>query len=167
MMLNSNSLRALAAELALARGALEDKTRALIARHKAAATSTSEAEIIALAYEIHNFYGLCEQIFERIRGYFAVPIARPDRYHEELLNQMALEIPQVRPAVISPELRQELDEFRRFHHFFRHAYVASFDRHRVLGLAERVTSVAHAVSAALETFQSRVLEIADRIEAAE
>ncbi|HXF05131.1 MAG TPA: nucleotidyltransferase domain-containing protein [Blastocatellia bacterium] len=54
MMLNSNSLRALAAELALARGALEDKTRVLIARHKAAETSTSEAEIIALAYEIHN-----------------------------------------------------------------------------------------------------------------
>ncbi|HXF05130.1 MAG TPA: hypothetical protein VNM72_06910 [Blastocatellia bacterium] len=36
---------------------------------------------------------------------------------------MALEIPQVRPAVISPELKQELDEFRRFHRFFRHAYV--------------------------------------------
>ncbi|MBI3949198.1 MAG: hypothetical protein HY314_01905 [Acidobacteria bacterium] len=166
MMPNSNALRALAAELAMSRAMIDDKATLVSARRQEAQQSSAEAHIIALAYEVHNFYGLCEQTFERIRSVFAVPVSRPDRYHEELLNQMALDIPEVRPAVISTEFKQRLDEFRRFHHVFRHAYVAQFDRQRVLELAGLVAPMAQAITEALEQFRAHLLELADRLDAA-
>ncbi len=35
---------------------------------------------------------------------------------------MAIEIDGVRPRVISSELAEELDDYRKFRHLFRHAY---------------------------------------------
>lgn len=163
----SNSLRALVAELTMARSMLQEKMAHVSMRAQEAHQSPGEAYLIAVAYEIHNFYGLCEQAFERIRGLFAVPITRPERYHEELLHQMTLDIPHVRPAVITTALRDQLDELRRFHHLFRHAYMLSLDRQRVLGLAERVVSASAAVSEALERFQTYLVELADRLDSAE
>lgn len=98
---------------------------------------------------------------------FTVPIARPERYHEELLHQMALDIPQVRPAVLTTTLKDHLDELRRFHYLFRHAYMMSLDRQRVLKLAERVVSVSAALNEALERFRTYLLELADRLDSAD
>lgn len=163
----SNSLRALVAELTMARAMLQEKTAHVSVRAQEAHHSPSEAYLIAVAYEIHNFYGLCEQAFERIRSVFTVPIARPERDHEELLNQMVLDIPHVRPAVITTALRDQLDELRRFHHLFRHAYMLQLDRQRVLDLAERIVSASAAVSGALERFQTYLVELADRLDSAQ
>ena len=44
-----------------------------------------------------------------------------------LLDQLASELPDVRPAVLSESLKYGLDEFRRFRHFVRNVYTHGFD----------------------------------------
>lgn len=46
---------------------------------------------------------------------------------------MTIEIPDIRPRIISNDFAEELDEYRRFRHMFRHSYGAElcwrkFDR---------------------------------------
>lgn len=47
------------------------------------------------------------------------------------LDQRALDIPQARPALLTPELRRQLDVLRRFRHRVRHAYDEEYDWHRM------------------------------------
>ncbi|MGB9887889.1 MAG: hypothetical protein ACPLRW_12990, partial [Moorellales bacterium] len=44
------------------------------------------------------------------------------RWHKQLLNRMTLEVPEVRPPVISKDLARTLDEYLRFRHVFRNVY---------------------------------------------
>ncbi|MFN2131705.1 MAG: hypothetical protein ACK2VD_14340 [Anaerolineae bacterium] len=48
-----------------------------------------------------------------------------------LLEQMAAEVPSVRPALISGETRQLLDEYRGFRHVVRNVYAFRFDLAKV------------------------------------
>lgn len=43
-------------------------------------------------------------------------------WHQELLSQMALEIPSVRPAIISEKTRDLLEPYRGFRHVVRNVY---------------------------------------------
>lgn len=65
-----------------------------------------------VALNLHGFYAGVERIFEDIARNLdeAVP-AGPD-WHRDLLLQMSAAIDGVRPAVISPETRFCLDEYR-------------------------------------------------------
>ncbi|WP_245927539.1 hypothetical protein [Aphanothece hegewaldii] len=51
---------------------------------------------------------------------------------------MSLDIPQVRPTVISDATRTRLDEFRRFRHVVRSIYAYRLETSRVLELANQV-----------------------------
>lgn len=53
------------------------------------------------------------------------------------IRRMTLEIADVRPALLSAETAQLLQELRAFRHFFRHAYAADLDYQRVQENLER------------------------------
>lgn len=53
---------------------------------------------------------------------------------------MALQIEQVRPAVISPESRDLLQRLLGFRHFFRHAYAVDLDGNRLDLLRREATT---------------------------
>ena len=61
---------------------------------------------------------------------------RLDSYdrHKRLLNKMTLKIPGLRPAVISKELKEALDEYLRFRHVFRNVYGYLLEWKRMKGL---------------------------------
>jgi hypothetical protein len=48
-------------------------------------------------------------------------------WHRLLLEQMSLEIPAVRPRLLTEELIAQLDVLRRFRHRVRHAYDEEYD----------------------------------------
>jgi len=75
-----------------------------------------------VALNIHSCYFGLERVFEKIAS--AVDSSQPQgiNWHKELLNQMALEIPNVRPAVISEKSRELLDPYRGFRHVSRNVY---------------------------------------------
>jgi hypothetical protein len=51
---------------------------------------------------------------------------------------MTLDLPGLRPPVISPVVSQALDEYRRFRHVVRNVYADSLDPLRVGELVERL-----------------------------
>ena len=83
---------------------------------KAAAAKDDELYFDSVALNIHSFYSGLERLFEKIS--YAVDGYMPKgvNWHQELLNQMALEIPTVRPAVISEKTLKKLDNYRGFRH---------------------------------------------------
>jgi hypothetical protein len=54
-----------------------------------------------------------------------------EAWHQLLLQQMATDIPQVRPPVFSPASRDGLDKYRAFRHVVRNVYAFRFDPVRI------------------------------------
>ena len=80
----------------------------------------------SMAYQIHNLYSAFEQLFETVVRFFENRLEE-ERYHVDLLRRMRLEIVGIRPALVSGEAFDLLDQLRRFRPFFRHAYTAELN----------------------------------------
>lgn len=89
------------------------------------------APIESTAYQLHNLYSAVEDLFKVVAGAFENSVTDLSQWHTELLRRMTLEIPGVRPALLSQETADLLNELRAFRHFFRHAYGQSLDLARV------------------------------------
>ncbi|HEX2689336.1 MAG TPA: hypothetical protein VHN14_22095 [Kofleriaceae bacterium] len=61
-------------------------------------------------------------------------------WHQHLLHAMSLEIPSVRPAVLSPASHAALRKLLGFRYFFRHAYAIALDPDQLAAL--RATALA-------------------------
>ena len=99
---------------------------------------TSKEKTSHLAYLIHNFYCALEDVFQEIARTFENRIEDPSKYHRELLNRMQLDMPGIRPRLLSRESRLALDELRGFRHIFRHAYDYELDPDKVSGLKHKI-----------------------------
>jgi len=91
-----------------------------------------------LGYLLHNLYGALEDLFQEIARTFENRLEDPSRYHRELLRRMALEIPGIRPAVLSGASHALLNELRGFRHVFRHAYDYELSASRLTDLKARI-----------------------------
>ena len=94
--------------------------------------------IDSVALNLHGFYSGLERIFELIASSVDSRMPTDKEWHKDLLYQMAQEVPQVRPAVISEKSRSRLDEFRGFRHVVRNVYTFKFDPEKVEKLATDV-----------------------------
>lgn len=90
-----------------------------------------EFYIDSIALNLHGFYSGFERIFAQIAETVDGNLPRGENGHELLLRQMANEVPGVRPAVISTETRNLLNEHRRFRHVVRNVYTHHFDPDRI------------------------------------
>ncbi len=70
----------------------------------------------------HDFYSGAERIFKRIADEINGGIPAGDAWHRELLNDMRLDMPGLRPPVISEETYKLLFDFLSFRHKFRNLY---------------------------------------------
>lgn len=103
------------------------------------------------ALRLHNFYTGCERVFRLIaRDVNGGPPDSPD-WHRRLLAQMSLDIPDVRPAVISDKTREQLEQLLAFRHVVRNLY--GFELH-----AERVSALVDLAVAVLPQFVGDVEE---------
>ena len=90
-----------------------------------------EPGVESLAFQLHNLYSACEELFELIANTFENHIDPSGGYHIELLKRMRIPISGVRAAVVSDETYRLLDSLRSFRHVFRHAYGVPLDRRKV------------------------------------
>lgn len=81
----------------------------------------------SVALNLHGFYGGLERIFELIAATIDNTKPKGENWHQALLQQMATEIPDLRPAVISQKTLQSLDEYRGFRHVVRNVYAYNFE----------------------------------------
>ena len=61
-----------------------------------------------------------------------------DQWHRQLLEQMSIDIPEIRPTILSESTRSRLDEFRRFRHVVRSIYAYRIEANRVVELANQL-----------------------------
>lgn len=101
----------------------------------------AKEQLIVLAAHLHGYYTALETLLERVARLLDESVPAGPAWHVDLLSQMQVELPKLRPAVIPSELAPDLQELRRFRHFFRNAYVLELDPRRTREHGARVQRV--------------------------
>ena len=70
----------------------------------------------SVALNLHSFYSGLERLFELIARHIDCSVPEGETVHRDLLDQMACEVADIRPAVIGQNNAESLDELRRFSH---------------------------------------------------
>ena len=96
---------------------------------------------LAVALNLHGFYAGLERLFELIAATVDGSVPQGANWHQISLEQMAAEIAKIRPAVISGDSRDALDEYQGFRHIVRNIYTYKFDPVKVQHLTELLTVI--------------------------
>lgn len=120
-------------------GSLESVVRraADILGRLASSPGDEEYLLAAAALDLHGFYTGIERLFTAIAS--DVDGARPTglAWHRNLLAQMALSVPEVRPPVISAATVTSLMDYLEFRHVVRNVYAYNLRGERVTGLLQQ------------------------------
>lgn len=112
--------------------------------------------LVLAAVNIHGWYTALETGLERVARLLDQSVPAGASWHVDLLSQMQIEIPGVRPPALPTSLGGELNELRRFRHFFRNAYVVEFDPKKVRQHSEELLRAQPLVASALEALLRHV-----------
>ncbi len=80
------------------------------------------ATLALVALDLHDYFTAAEVLFERIARALDGDVPTGQDSHRALVEQMAAEIPTVRPALLDAQRRAWLHDLRAFRHVVRHAY---------------------------------------------
>ncbi len=116
-------------------------------------------EAMVVSQYLANYYTALETIFLRISQYFENHLA-PSAWHKELLHKMMLEIPGVRPRVISDTSHRDLGELLKFRHFTRYYFELDYDWDKLRFLIKKFKDLQSPLRKELEAFAA-ALEKAD------
>jgi len=108
--------------------------RALTAWSKVNQYPEEDMYLDVVALNLHSFYSGIERLFELIARYVERDLPTSPTWHRDLLQQMALDISDIRPAVIDHSDVASLDEFRRFRHLVRNVYTTNLVPEKMGGL---------------------------------
>lgn len=111
--------------------------------------------IRALASILHDFYTGCERIFERVAQEFEGGLPNNPAWHNQLLNEMTLALPTVRPSIITRETAKELQDFLAFRHRFRNIYGFELELEKMIPLLNGLPELK-------SKFQKEVIEFLER-----
>lgn len=112
------------------------------------------------ALNIHDFYVGLERVFEGIADNIDRSLPDGHNWHRDLLQQMTVPIPGVRPPVIPRQLHADLGRLLGFRHVVRNVYTYELDVDSVLQNVARVARV-------FQVLQDAVIAFCDWIEAVE
>lgn len=105
----------------------------------------------AMAGHLQALYTGCETIMVRaLEKFEGLPAVGPDS-HVRILQAASLDVPELRPPVVSAETVLALHPYRGFRHFFRHAYGVELSWDKMAAKVENATAMfaafAHDVTA--------------------
>ncbi|MEZ4594513.1 MAG: hypothetical protein R3D55_25715 [Chloroflexota bacterium] len=115
----------------------------------------------AAGLNLQGFYNGLERLFELIGRQIDNSIPEGGAWHRDLLKQMTLDVPGVRPSVISEATAVSLEDYLGFRHIVRNLYTWDLDPVKVNGLIERLPQLIAALDNDLKAF-GRFLEAAGR-----
>jgi len=90
---------------------------------------------------LHDFYSGIERVFQRIAEELNGGVPQSGQWHRQLLTDMSLPIPDLRPPPINAALAEELGDFLRFRHLFRNTYGWELRADRIRRLEDRMPGV--------------------------
>ena len=154
-------LRLLAAEVR----AEQKRIARTVAELDAAVTAVSRPDSTRLqlygaAALLETFYSGVEKALTRIAGAMGSMPGGP-AWHRQLLDDATLELPQIRPPVLSEPTAQMLEPYLAFRHRFRNLYLFDLDARLVLPLLTDAPTAWAAASADLDTFAAHLDTLAD------
>ena len=76
----------------------------------------------SVALNLHGLYSALERLFELIARQVDLQLPSGETWHRDLLQQMARDLAEIRPGVISEDSAATLDELRGFRHLVRNIY---------------------------------------------
>lgn len=82
-----------------------------------------------------------ERIFRQVAATVDNHVPSDPEWHRELLRQMSVELPGLRPPVLSLASVNTLDEYLRFRHVLRNIYAFSFIPDQIERLVKQITPV--------------------------
>jgi hypothetical protein len=144
------------------RSDLHNIERTVERARKAMELSSSEGAgsllVDSAALNLHDFYAGLERLFEVVASSVdeSVPVG-PD-WHRDLLSQLGVEVPGIRPIVLSENTVRILDDYLRFRHVVRNVYAFQLD-------AGRVGRLVDSVAEAFSLVKSDLLAFADFLQA--
>jgi hypothetical protein len=101
---------------------------------------------------LHDFYTGLEKIFENIAKEVDQRVPMGEEWHSELLHQMTLDIPGLRPPVISNSTEKKLREYLGFRHLFRKRYGFELDWEKMKKLLLKIPKVLSTLEKEIEIF---------------
>jgi len=144
----NGSLQVLRLEVANDANAFGDRVKELASL--ALTPNTNDPNLLArTAVALHHAYGAFLSGLARIAKVFGTEPSGHN-WHRSLLETMAMEVPGIRPAVVSREALPALRDLLAFRHFFRHAYTVALDAARLAVLRNRAMEVRTLVIADFE-----------------
>jgi hypothetical protein len=124
--------------------------RAMRARQSHAADRDLFLDSAAL--NTHDCYSSLERLFEQIATVVDQSLPGSHDWHRELIRQMTVDVPGVRPPVLSQGTAAALDEYRRFRHVVRNVYAFELDPTRIEALTTSLRQVFTQASMELQAF---------------
>lgn len=125
-----------------------------------AITTNDDAYLDGLALNLHSFYAGVEHIFEAIARTVDNSLPTDHNWHQSLLRQMMVEIPTVRPPVITQKTYDCLEEYRSFRHVVRNVYTFNLRGSRIKELATDLPGCLTAVTHDLTQFTKILQQLA-------
>ncbi len=101
---------------------------------------------------LHDFYCGVERIFKRIAEDLNGGIPSGDSWHRDLLIDMKLNLPGLRPAVISEDTFRLLADFLDFRHRFRNIYGFELDDKKLAAIEAKFSGALENFKADLKVF---------------
>ncbi len=123
-----------------------------------------DANIYAVALSLQHYYTSLETAFKRIAKELEGDLPDGGQRHLELLEQMAIEIKSVRPALIDNDIKKKLDKLRRFRHVVRHGYEYELDWQQIKPLVNEMNNINKSLEKKFADFEKFLLELAEEIE---
>ena len=128
---------------------LQDRIQTVWGKYK---TNVDEYYLDSVALNLHGLYSGFEKIFLEVAKEIDENIPEGSSWHKELLDQMAIKIKNLRPAVISKESRDILDEYRAFRHVVRNVYANKYSAKKIAILLEDFSHEYSRVKKAIQDF---------------
>ena len=139
-----------------------DQIAVCIAETVAARPATPEPpylDVYGAGALLHAYYNQVEQLLERLARDLNSAPPECAEWHRRLLDAMAADRPDIRPAVIGKEAHALLKEYLGFRHVFRRLYIMNVRWDRVHELLEGVADAHGRVIEDLERFEAQLLEL--------
>jgi hypothetical protein len=118
------------------------------------------ATMAQVAVALHHGYGAVEAALARVARQLEGSVPQGFDGHQHLLHAMSLEIPSVRPAVLSPASLAALRKLLGFRHFFRHAYAIALDPDQLAALRATALALREPLQRDLDALDAFLKELA-------
>jgi hypothetical protein len=124
--------------------------------------ATERVMLYATAALLDTFYTGIEKALRRIAGELG-GIPEGSGWHRRLLDDMTLQIPKVRPAVLSPETARALSTFLAFRHRFRNLYLFDLEPAPIASLVSALAPTWATARTELDEFTLFIERLADEL----